>query len=595
MKFLQVASLSLLVETTLSIERTARIRASKNSLNRRKKNAIGTGMDLMGRNRTGTRNGFKSKFNARDKSNFDLGVLQSKGKGRRPTLQSKGNGLRPTLQSKGKGGRPNFNANRPPIAATEECEETIYCEKGLVFNGTEYTSCAVACEGECCSGEKACDSFTGRVCKDSVSCQGNYSCAYAYIDYIHQGCDEYKSCYGAGSGYEGYPIEKVQNGCRGESACYAAGFEGNINEIVNGCEGFGACAYAAAGYTDYYGYYTYRGSIGTIRDSCSGNSTCYKAGFGGNIGEIVNGCEGFKACAYAAGYGSIGTISDSCKDRDACYQAGYDGNINEIENSCQGDYGCFFAGYGGSIGTIRDSCKGGAGACDRLADYGGTVGDVVEGSCLGEFACYRVAYGYYASIGNIADSCVGGSACAYAGRYGEVDEFTSSCEGDEACFNLAYQGLVGGVRSACNADVACKNAGSYSMDIPSGIDSCCNEVGECESVSEATLPADCPKAPTTSPPTQSPTKVTTKSPTKVTTKPPTPSPMKTMSPTGKPTKSPTAGGAGAKSAKTAKSKTVKSGKTGKSSKASTVAAREQALHMSLSLGEEPSSMSFLFI
>jgi len=350
MKFLQVASLSLLVETTLSIERTARIRASKNSLNRRKKNAIGTGMDLMGRNRTGTRNGFKSKFNARDKSNFDLGVLQSKGNG----------------------GRPKFKANRALHAATEECEETINCEYG-VSNGT---SCAVACEGECCSGEKACDSFTGRVCKDSVSCQGNYSCAYAYIDYIHQGCDEYMSCYGAGYGYYfSNPIKKVQNGCRGEYACYNAGsYNGNINEIVNSCQGNNACEDAGRG--DYY--LLYSGSIGTIRDSCVADNACYKAGYEGNITEIM---------------------------------------------------------------------------------------------------------------------------------------------------------------SACNAEEACKNAGSYSMENPFGIDSCCNEVGECESVNETSLPDDC-----------------------------------------------------------LKSKTVKSGKTGKAGKSSkaSVAAREQALHMSLSLREEPSSMSFHF-
>jgi len=448
MKFLQVASLSLLVETTLSIEHTAGVQASKTSLNRRKKNAIGTGMDLKGR-KTGTRNRFKSKFNARDKSNFDLGVLQSKGNG----------------------GRPKFKANRALHAATEECEETINCENGY-SNGE---TCADACEGKCCLGYQACDNFTGTVCKDGVSCNGQESCKRATIDYIHQGCNGKISCFEA-------LIKKVQNGCRGDFACWGAGYYGNINEIVNSCQGIYACAFAGSGYTPY------TGSIGTIRDSCGGYYACYDAGYMGNINEIVNSCQGKEACRSAgAGYtlytGSIGTIRDSCGGDYACNDAGHMGNINEIVNSCQGKEACRSAGAGYSTGYDPN-----------------------------QYALY-----YTGSIGPIRDSC----------------------SDDYACYKAGYQGNITEIMSACNANGACKKAGSYGMEIPSGIDSCCNEVGECESVNETSLPDDCLKS------------------------------------------------------KTAKS--GKSGKTGKSSKASIVAAREQALHMSLSLGEEPSSMSFLFI
>jgi len=355
-------------------------------------------MDLKGR-KTGTRNRFKSKFNARDKSNFDLGVLQSKGNG----------------------GRPKIKANRALHAATEECEETINCENGY-SNGE---TCADACEGKCCLGYQACDNFTGTVCKDGVSCNGQESCKRATIDYIHQGCNGKISCREA-------LIKKVQNGCRGDFACWGAGYYGNINEIVNSCQGIYACAFAGSGYTPY------TGSIGTIRDSCGGYYACYDAGYMGNINEIVNSCQGKEACRSAG----------------AGYSTGYDPN----------QYALY---YTGSIGPIRDSCS-----------------------------------------------------------------------DDYACYKAGYQGNITEIMSACNANGACKKAGSYGMEIPSGIDSCCNEVGECESVNETSLPDDCLKS------------------------------------------------------KTAKS--GKSGKTGKSSKASIVAAREQALHMSLSLREEPSSMSFHF-
>ena len=65
---------------------------------------------------------------------------------------------------------------------------------------------------------------------------------------------------------------------------------------------------------------------------------------------------GTSACKDAAsGYeivgGYIGSIKDSCKGEDSCYEAAkYGGNITFIDKACLAEYACYKAAYyGGSI------------------------------------------------------------------------------------------------------------------------------------------------------------------------------------------------------------------------------------------------------
>ena len=82
-------------------------------------------------------------------------------------------------------------------------------------------SCAIGCEGMCCSGLNSCDRFTGAVCKDGMSCSHttdpNYSsaCYNANITMVHRGCNGYGSCAGA-------KLLLVQDACNNRTACRGA-------------------------------------------------------------------------------------------------------------------------------------------------------------------------------------------------------------------------------------------------------------------------------------------------------------------------------------------------------------------------------------
>ena len=168
-------------------------------------------------------------------------------------------------------------------------------------------TCAEACDGECCVGTTgspdACEGFTGRVCKDNYSCNGESACTDADIDL-------------------------VVGGCRGDYACYIA----NITKgVIRGCIGLGSCFQAGYG----------EGYVGQIKDGCVGEVACEFLGINGNVGHVDNACVGQYAC-YSVGEngGNVGHIKNACKGYAACGGAGRggDGYVGFIESSCIGKY-----------------------------------------------------------------------------------------------------------------------------------------------------------------------------------------------------------------------------------------------------------------
>jgi hypothetical protein len=75
------------------------------------------------------------------------------------------------------------------------------------------TTCAAACGVACCNdlanNADACVGFTGKVCKDGISCTGIEGCNYARIPH-------------------------VANSCSGEKACKNVGNQGLVRELVQG-------------------------------------------------------------------------------------------------------------------------------------------------------------------------------------------------------------------------------------------------------------------------------------------------------------------------------------------------------------------------
>ena len=165
-----------------------------------------------------------------------------------------------------------------------------------------------------CPSARACDGFTGRVCKDGYSCNGVKACTDADIDLVVGGCSNAYACQGA-------DIKKgVLRGCIDTFSCYKTG-----------------------GYRDGYGP---GGYVGLIKDGCVGNKACrYLGGYEGYVGFVDNGCVGEDSCERAGiGLknaprigGRVGFIRNACKGRRACRNTGRDdGFVGFIENSCTG-------------------------------------------------------------------------------------------------------------------------------------------------------------------------------------------------------------------------------------------------------------------
>lgn len=325
-------------------------------------------------------------------------------------------------------------------SSTCAADKLIDCDNGFVRNSNPAKTCAAACNGQCCTGENACDYFTGKVCKDDSSCTGDYACFKANI-------------------------LSVVNSCMGNRACLGAGYDGDgglIGSIADSCIGDYACRHAA----------TFGGSIGNMTNSCNGVYACLNFGhYKGKIGKLVNSCIGDLACyAGARQYGSIGSITGSCTGYQACRSLGQSGGtVGDITNSCTAEKSCFGgAEAGGVIGGITNSCTS-ASSCRYGAAIGGVIGGITN-SCTQSYSCSALGRGA-GKAGNVKDSCTGDSSCMNAGK---------------------NRGSIGNISSSCNADKACESAGSGSTGaITSNLMGCCNTPYVCQSATQTTLPRQC--------------------------------------------------------------------------------------------------------
>ena len=93
-------------------------------------------------------------------------------------------------------------------------------------------TCAEACDGDCCEGDRSCEGFTGLVAKDG-SCNERRACRNAKIGVVSGG-----SCVGEYA-CDGSEINEVSGGsCNGDYACQDA-----YIDVVSGgsCVGGSAC------------------------------------------------------------------------------------------------------------------------------------------------------------------------------------------------------------------------------------------------------------------------------------------------------------------------------------------------------------------
>jgi len=85
------------------------------------------------------------------------------------------------------------------------------------------------------------------------------------------------------------------------------------------------------------------GFIGEIEnDSCIGLGGCYEAAsYEGGINRIESSCVGNRACFYLAKGSYIGEIVDACNGDKACYSTAWEGGfMQEIMNSCNAETAC---------------------------------------------------------------------------------------------------------------------------------------------------------------------------------------------------------------------------------------------------------------
>ena len=166
----------------------------------------------------------------------------------------------------------------------------------------------------------------------------------------------------------------------------------------------------------------------------------------------------------------------------ACYRA----NITEVVNGCNGYGACYLAGYNGDLGRVVNGCTGGDFSCNRAAENGGYIKEIVD-SCIGRYACDQAArLGGY--IGYINHGCRGVNGCSFAAIDRSIDGISYACNNIEACEFLA-SGFGDGV------------VGFDSVN--SAVVSCCNEASECNGgiVDAFGLPPQCGTSSLTSSPT----------------------------------------------------------------------------------------------
>lgn len=212
----------------------------------------------------------------------DAGILSS----RRVLLGTSGNNkdssstILPAPNSIPLSGRSSTSKRRVlpnAVAAEDLCPSGyVHCANGDEVDGATGiptgSTCATACVGfNCCTEDRACKEFTGKICKDG-GCTGKFACYKANIDVV------VKSCYG-------------------RSACASAGrYYGTAGTFINSCKAAQAC-----------NSFAFRGTaLGTINDSCNGYKSCWQVAFikDSTIGSMTSSCNGSYACYQASKYAS---------------------------------------------------------------------------------------------------------------------------------------------------------------------------------------------------------------------------------------------------------------------------------------------------
>ena len=214
---------------------------------------------------------------------------------------------------------------------------------------------------DCCVGNQACLSFTGKVCKDGKSCMGDFACWQAKIPSgVVNSCKGSYACKEAGStGVVG----RLVNSCHGEKACdFLGGSSGTIGDVYDSCIGKYSCKFGA--YTN--------AIVGNVTMSCTGENACYKVGWKGTVGNMVNSCTGTSACAQFAFMGKAGALQDSCVGDYSCKEAGtFSGSIGDMAMSCNSYKACFQAGTtaaGAIISNLNTCCSTGAEVCKKATE-----------------------------------------------------------------------------------------------------------------------------------------------------------------------------------------------------------------------------------
>ena len=158
-------------------------------------------------------------------------------------------------------------------ATTNFCTDGyVDCSAGYVTDDPDQTPCHQACYDNdlsgyrCCGGTKACDLFTGNICKDKYSCMGEEACYDATIPIV------VKSCSG------------------GDKACWKVGR-------------IPACA---------------ANTVGNFINSCIGEKSCYQVAYGdragSGVGNLINSCTAGEACRDMGRDGKGGIITSDLKD-----------------------------------------------------------------------------------------------------------------------------------------------------------------------------------------------------------------------------------------------------------------------------------------
>ena len=286
-----------------------------------------------------------------------------------------------------------------------------------------------------------------------------------------------------------------------------------VNASMSGSCPPGDVVTCVGGFATSVGNVTYDEGTKTCQDACAAGGECCVGDGTGIIGgpfdgQPINSCTGFngKVCKS----GDIPSCSDNRTTGDKLGKACYYANIAEVVNGCNGYRACEWAGIDGDLGRVVNACHGGDKSCYYAAALG-YIKEIVD-SCIGKEACRAAAYdgGYIGSITN--GSCIGGEkSCFLTAAYGggNISSITNGCRGVGACQFAASKRSIDGISYACNNISACENLanGQFGFDnVNSAVVSCCNEASECTgSIVQASggLPDQCPTpSPTLSPTTE---------------------------------------------------------------------------------------------